>query len=325
MNNRQTRLDFLRGIAILGMLVANIPWHVGNSMSRVIEPDFTSITAWLLQYLIFDSRFMPIFCFLFGAGFYMLRERASNQQIFQTHYLKRMLSLFLLGVAHAYLLWPGDILITYAVCGCILLLFQKASVKVLLTWGVAFKLVDLIFGQWPQVYQYTFDALLFAWWFDVGPAPMSAAAAYSGSYLDLLNYNIWRNQFLQWTALPYFRVWNALGLMLIGIALYRLGILQGTRERPFYLRLFCLSIALSLPLLLYGVAARIGINPTLGPVFGFKETLPLYNLTFRLGCTINALTILAAVHLSWHKLYAVVTDLMQQVGKMALSNYLFQS
>ena len=52
-------LDFLRGLAILGMLVANIPWHAGDSMSRVIDPDVTSVTAWFLQYLVFDRLVAP--------------------------------------------------------------------------------------------------------------------------------------------------------------------------------------------------------------------------------------------------------------------------
>ena len=59
--NRIDALDFLRGAAILGMLVANVPWHTGNSMSRISDPDVASFTAWLFQYLIIDQRFMPIF------------------------------------------------------------------------------------------------------------------------------------------------------------------------------------------------------------------------------------------------------------------------
>lgn len=102
---RNETLDFLRGIAILGMLVANVPWHVGNSMSRVIEPSTSSITAWLIQYLVFDSRFLPIFCFLFGAGFWILLQRSETFRAFYPGYLKRMLVLFMIGVAHAYLLW----------------------------------------------------------------------------------------------------------------------------------------------------------------------------------------------------------------------------
>lgn len=58
--SRITSLDFLRGVAILGMLVANVPWLAGDSMSRVREADIASVSAWMAQYLIFDQRFLPI-------------------------------------------------------------------------------------------------------------------------------------------------------------------------------------------------------------------------------------------------------------------------
>ena len=44
-------------------------------MSRVLEADLSSVSAWLVQYLVFDQRFMPIFCMLFGAGVVLLQER----------------------------------------------------------------------------------------------------------------------------------------------------------------------------------------------------------------------------------------------------------
>ncbi|MEL7047273.1 MAG: DUF418 domain-containing protein, partial [Pseudomonadota bacterium] len=104
------------------MLVANIPWHAGDSMSRVLDPDAASVLAWLVQYLIFDQRFLPLFCMLFGAGALLLASRPHASVPFAPFFLKRMLILFLIGVLHAYLLWPGDILITYAVCAPFLLL-----------------------------------------------------------------------------------------------------------------------------------------------------------------------------------------------------------
>lgn len=324
-SGRYEILDFLRGLAILGMLVANIPWHVGNSMSRVIEPDITSVGAWLLQYLFFDQRFMPLFCFLFGAAFCVLQERANSVLDFKRQYLKRMLALFIIGVLHAYLLWPGDILITYSVCGVLLLLFIRCNVITLIVWGCLFKSINLAFGQWPEMYHSTLGALLFSWWVEIGDAPISAVQAYAGSYTDLFSYNAWRNQFLQWTALPYFRIWNSLGLMLIGIALYKTGVLTGERDKRFYLKMFWVSLAISLPLIVYGVFARIGINPTVSVYFGFVETLPLRNLTFRLGCLIGSISLLALIHLSWKHIFNRVKILIGNAGRLALSNYLFQS
>jgi len=318
-------LDFLRGIAILGMLVANIPWHAGDSMSRVIDPDATSIAAWLLQYLVFDQRFLPIFCMLFGAGALLLSTRPSAPEQFGRYFLVRMAILFLIGVAHAYLLWPGDILITYAVCSPILLLALKWSAVRLLLVGVLLKSVNLVIAEWPQAYEATLERVLFSWWVEYGDAPSTIAEAYAGSYSDLMAYNAWRNQFIQWTGLPHFRVWNALGFMLIGMALYKLGILQGARHRRYYRSMALVAFACGTPLVIYGVFARIGMNPTVGPYLGFVADLPLSDISFLLGCAVSALGVLAIAHLAFSRLPAFTTRPVERVGRMALTNYLMHS
>ncbi len=318
-------LDFLRGMAILGMLVANIPWHAGDSMSRVIDPDAGSVTAWLLQYLVFDQRFMPIFAMLFGAGVLLLASRPSAPRPFAPFYLVRMFLLFVIGVLHAYLLWPGDILITYAVCSPFLLLAMNWSTGRLLAVGLALKAIGLIFGQWPILYEATIEQLLFAGWVDYGAPPSSIVDAYAGSYADLLTYNAWRNQFIQWTALPDYRIWNALGFMLIGMALYKLGILQGSRAPAFYKRWTLTALALGFPLVLYGVFARVGVNPTVGPYLGFEVELPLRQITFLIGCAVCSMAVLGGAQLFFKRYAGAVTEPIERIGRMALTNYLLHS
>lgn len=323
--NRIRSLDFLRGLAILGMLVANIPWHAGDSMSRLMDPDVTSVAAWLSQYLIFDQRFLPIFCMLFGASALMLASRESAPSPFAPYFLKRMLILFLIGVAHAYLLWPGDILITYAVCAPFLLLALKCSPSRLIAVGVLLKCVNLVFNEWPDVYDATLYNLLFSWWVDYGEAPSSIREAYAGGYADLFTYNAWRNQFIQWTALPYFRVWNALGFMLIGMALFKLGILQGAKPPAFYRRMASIALAIGAPLIVYGVFARIGVNETVGPYLGFTQELPLRSFTFLIGCSVMSFAVLGGAHLFFRRYSGALTEPIERVGRMALTNYLFHS
>ncbi|CAK9039504.1 Probable ABC transporter ATP-binding protein NosF [Durusdinium trenchii] len=120
------------------------------------------------------------------------------------------------------------------------------------------KSVNLVFNQWPGVYEATLESLLFSWWVDYGDAPSTITEAYAGNYGDLFAYNAWRNQFIQWTALPYFRVWNAFGFMLIGMALFKVGVLQGARSPAFYRRVVKIALAFGAPLVVYGVFARVG-------------------------------------------------------------------
>ncbi len=318
-------LDFLRGLAILGMLVANIPWHAGNSMSRVIDADASSVAAWLLQYLVFDQRFLPIFCMLFGAGALLLVSRPSTPRPFAPYFLLRMFLLFLIGVAHAYLLWPGDILITYAVCSPLLLLVLNWKVGRLIAVGVLLKLIGLLFGEWQQLYEATVERVLFSWWVDYGDAPSTIGEAYAGSYGDLFVYNAWRNQFIQWTALPNYRIWNALGFMLIGMGLYKLGILQGARPAAFYRRMCLFALALGVPFVLYGVVARVGANPTVGPFLGFEADLPLRSISFLTGCAISSFAVLGGAHLFFGRFAGPASEAIERVGRMALTNYLLHS
>lgn len=323
--SRITSLDFLRGVAILGMLVANVPWLAGDSMSRVREADVANVSAWLAQYLIFDQRFLPIFCMLFGAGVYLLSAGCKDDTAFNRYFMRRMAILLAIGVAHAYILWPGDILITYAVCGPLLLLFRSQSAWRLIAVGAILKGVDLMFGEWPSLYEMSIERVLFSWWVDYGVAPSTIVEAYSGSYRDLFEFNAWRNQFIQWTALPHFRIWNALGFMLIGMGLFKLGVLQGQRSVRFYRKLLWISLAIGAPLIAYGVLARIGINPTVGPFLGFTTELPLRSITFLSGCAIVSLGVVGGVHILYPTLSKAATEPLEAVGRMALTNYIFHS
>ena len=294
-------------------------------MSRLNDPDFASVAAWLAQYLIFDQRFMPIFCMLFGASALLQASRSSAPSPFAPYFLKRMLILFFIGVAHAYLLWPGDILITYAVCAPFLLVALKWNPAWLIVIGLILKSIDLTFNEWPQIYEASLERLLFSWWVDYGDAPSTIVEAYAGSYGDLFAYNAWRNQFIQWTALPYFRIWNALGFMYIGMALFKLGVLQGARSAAFYHRMVQVALTIGAPLVIYGVFARVGANETVGPYLGFTHDLPFRGVTFLLGCAICSFAVLGGGHLFFQRFAGSLTEPIERVGRMALTNYLAHS
>lgn len=319
-------LDYLRGVAILGMLFVNIPWHTGTSMSHIHSADFSSVAAWLLQYVVIDQRFMPIFGMLFGAGFLILSEGRARSPGFNAYVFRRMGVLLAIGVAHAYLIWPGDILINYALCGPILLLFYQMSAKRLLIYAVVFKTIHLSLFLFPAIYEQTFHRVLFAWWLEIGEAPMSESAAYAGSYADLFRYNAWRNQFIQWTAMLDYRIWNALAFMIAGMGLYKLNILSGSQPKIFYYRMLKISLALGSPLLVYGVLGRIGGDEAVSAFVGLYTSLPYSGLSYQLGTTITAISMLSGLLL----LFTTRPDthfirLMRSVGRMALSNYIFQS
>ena len=77
-----------------------------------------NLFVWFASHLLFDMKFMAIFSMLFGAGVVLMADRraAAGKPSAGVHY-RRMLWLLLFGAAHGWLLWYGDILVTYALCG----------------------------------------------------------------------------------------------------------------------------------------------------------------------------------------------------------------
>jgi len=133
-------LDVLRGFALFGILWMNMWGWTGDGWhNRIVE--------WLGVQL-GDGKFYTLYSFLFGLGFavQLLRAEARGARIVPV-YLRRLLALLAIGLAHTVFIWDGDILARYAIMGFLLLLFRKCSPRMLLL----FALLSLAFaveGQW---------------------------------------------------------------------------------------------------------------------------------------------------------------------------------
>ncbi|WP_309248521.1 DUF418 domain-containing protein [Streptomyces sp. MNP-20] len=139
---RLTDVDALRGFALLGILLVNIHYLASaHHGSGVEDPAFgapldtavRSVTAAL-----FEAKFFLLFSFLFGYSFTLQltsAERAGAR--FAPRFLRRLAGLFVLGVLHAVLLFPGDILTTYAALGLILLSLRRMRPRTAVRLAVA--------------------------------------------------------------------------------------------------------------------------------------------------------------------------------------------
>ncbi|GGE59427.1 DUF418 domain-containing protein [Priestia taiwanensis] len=129
---RIQKLDIIRGFAILGIFLVNIPVMVGSSNV------FTGIDKYIsIFYALFvHTKFYTIFSFLFGLGFYIFISRAKEKGLtYNRLFVKRLLLLFVLGTVHYVFFWGGDILHTYALIGVFLLFFYRCTLKTLLIWA----------------------------------------------------------------------------------------------------------------------------------------------------------------------------------------------
>lgn len=124
-------LDFIRGLAVLGILIINIEtFSYPNSFNPYqfgFETAFDhDVRFWV--YWLFQGKSYSMFALLFGVGFCIFLDKAGKEGMKGMDiYARRILWLFVFGVLHAYLIWNGDILYHYAVCGLLLLPLRSFS------------------------------------------------------------------------------------------------------------------------------------------------------------------------------------------------------
>src|SRR4030095_2611505 len=130
---RLLSLDVLRAFALLGILVVNMgafnmPWW-DPCMPETHWPEWWDRAALWIVDALFSGKFNSLFAFLFGVGFAIQIQRLSRGGHSALVYLRRLGVLFLFGVAHALLIWDGDVLHMYAILGVFLLLLRKVPDK----------------------------------------------------------------------------------------------------------------------------------------------------------------------------------------------------
>ncbi len=124
-------VDALRGFALLGILLVNVQTMAGPYAGQWASGTVAErAAAWLVTALM-SSKFYLLFAFLFGYSFTLQARSAERAGAgFAGRVLRRLLCLWLLGLAHAVLLFPGDILMTYAVLGFVLFAMRGVAPRV---------------------------------------------------------------------------------------------------------------------------------------------------------------------------------------------------
>ena len=142
-------IDILRGMALFGILAANMraffaPLDAYGNIGVLFHSRADVLTQAFID-LFIQGKFISIFSFLFGMGFAIQLSRAEARGVrFMGFYPRRLLALALFGLIHGLLIWAGDILLTYAVSGAILLFFRKRQQKTLLWWAGSLFAVPIV-------------------------------------------------------------------------------------------------------------------------------------------------------------------------------------
>ncbi len=337
--DRIVALDFVRGIAVLGILFPNVVAH-GYPFLAYYWPDGLAGGAtafdrwvWLFQYVLIDGKLRGLFTLLFGAGIYLFMERAWVRGATRRLQARRLFWLALFGLAHFYLIWFGDILFAYAVAGFAALLMihweARTQLRAGLAWyaGGALMLAAML-GQ--QAYlegnpgaqaerPWAYDDLRKAKAEELADSADTIRVMREGNYGEVVAHRA-RTEGAGLLKTPFIAVLETIPLMLVGMALYRLGLFSGRFDRATMRRWGWIGFAggalVSLPLGLWAIRAGF---PLMLTQFVFNGASQLIHLPMILG--------LAALLTLWAPT-AAPTWLGSRVvaaGRVAFSNYIGSS
>ena len=320
-------LDLLRGIALLGILLMNI--HAfGQAGSAYLNPtqgaglEGYNFHLWNFNWLFADMRFLTLFSMLFGAGVMLFNDRvkARGESQAKWHY-RRMFFLFLFGLMHAYLIWAGDILVAYSICGCLIFLFRNASKKKLLISGMLFFSFPVVVAVLMYVGLSHDELMTFFGSYHPTQEEIDAQVKLAlGSYVDQLPERAKGAAAMETLVFFAETFWHVCGNMLLGAFLYRSGILTGEKTKAFYAKMGLGFVALGLTL------SAVGLYLAHAQAWEATYVMTLGRKSNYASALVTALGYIGLVVLfSKSNVLPGVQKVLRSVGRMAFTNYILMS
>ncbi|MCP6626218.1 DUF418 family protein [Klebsiella pneumoniae] len=314
---RNVTLDFVRGVAILGILLLNIS-AFGLPKAAYLNPAWSGSASlsdawtWALLDLLAQVKFLTLFALLFGAGLQLLLPRGKRW------IQSRLTLLALLGFIHGLFFWDGDILLAYALVGLVSwrMVREAHHVKSLFNTGVVLYLtgiavlvlLGLISGtaanrSWaPDAANLQYEQY---WKLHGGMEAVSNRA-------DMLSDNL--------LALGAQYGWQLVGMMLMGAALMRSGWLKGQFSLRHYRRTGALLVAAGMAVNLPAIFAQWYL------AWDYRWCAFLLQAPRELSAPLQAIGYAALAWGYWPQLCRFrLVGAIACVGRMALTNYLLQT
>ncbi|BBN83286.1 DUF418 domain-containing protein [Pseudoalteromonas sp. A25] len=299
--NRISQLDSLRGIAVLGLLLLN-SYYFALFETGYVRPQVPVLSDQIIQYLnllLLDSRFRTLFCMLFGAALVIQFSKRNNIESLKP----RLIAIGIIGILHSIFVWPGDILLSYGIAGFLALSYLNANNQRVLHHGIA-----LFFLSCTLLLLLSFTST------DEMISRQSAqfellVTSAPSDLPSLLIHNVAMTAIML-LMLPILTLWNALGLMLIGMYCFK--------KQIFTLGLNKAHLTLTISAIFILSATSIALETIDGQKYaGINEALVWVNALF------GALLV---THLNAKISFGRVLLMpVQAVGKVALTCYLMQS
>ncbi len=356
---RLTTLDMLRGFALLGILLMNMPgFSMPNHSFEKFSNDPGSINFWFFEFIgvFFEGKMRAMFGMVFGAGVLLfIANKSMKSAAVHALYYRRMFWLLLFGLVHAHLLlWSGEILYFYAVCGMILYLFRNVAAKYLV-WAVPIvavasfvagtihyqqiraKRLDYVEATKAQSQNQTLttaQTLALTEWREVektmipsredakeNTQKMKSDYATVAGYLRPIVWQ-WQTKYL------ILEIWDSLALMLLGLALFKWGFLTGAWSRKDYWKVVKIGYGIGLPLVIYANYYNFHHFSTLEANLARMEQVPInwVSLIYPFQRILIVMAHAAALILMYQSGFAKnLFSRLVAVGRMALTNYISHS
>ena len=319
---RHVILDALRGLALMGIALANFPefglWTFLSGEEQMAMPTaYVDEVVRFLQYLLVDGKFYTIFSLLFGIGFSLILARRGRRL-----FVRRMLVLVGIGFLHLMFIWSGDILLLYAIGGLLLTLFVGLTDRTLLVIALSLILIPIGLDALTEFWGIDFAAPFYQKWWQVAEAQginednfaswLRDAQSYSEIFAFLLQGACER----MWEFVEGHRLPKVVGLFILGYLAGKQRLYARLQELPLK-RIFWPLLLTALPLsLLYAWSATNG-HP-------WGRTI--HSLLYAVSVIPMAAVYIIGVCLAYlRRPDANVFRWLAAPGRMALTNYISQS
>jgi len=259
---------------------------------------------------------------LLGVSIVMLPRQVAGPAIpaWRLH-VTRMAALLALGLAHAYLLWYGDMLVALALCGTVVFFARRLSPRWLVTLGgLAFTAGSVVTLVLALVLTHGPADQLEAWKDYYTPRRVNIVTEinqYQGTWSDQMRHRVPTAREFHTSHFVSYLFWQMTGLMLLGMGLFKLGVLSATRSRAFYLRMVALGFGAG------GLLISLGLWRSFATRWEPLDFTLVGQQLHYWGNFLVALGWIALVMLLCQRGWQLRP--VAAVGRMALSNYLLQT
>jgi uncharacterized protein len=348
--DRITSVDALRGFSLLGILLLNIA-SFGLPFAAYMNPTVyggatgADLNVWIIANTFFDGKFRCIFSMLFGAGAFILLDRAERRGAgieAADVYYRRTMWLILIGLLHAHLIWAGDILYGYGVVGLLLFPLRRLSAKALIITGTVLIILHSLQGlgagygigelrdkaiaaekattptedeqktlqEWKQL------ADMFE---PKKEAVEKEVKTHRGGWLENLPLRSSEAAMFEFTMFFQFLFLDVLAMLIMGMGLAKAGVFDASRGYNFYTILALAGFAIGVPVNYWATQQWVAANFTAPTYFTYLgSTADLGRFSVAMGYT-------GLVMMACKSGLTFITGPLAAVGRMALSNYLLTS